>query len=296
MQWPLDGGVDGLVPPLSHRQDSVVQHLHPATPPDQRNINQIKTNAGSIRNPIRTEEHAEGPTNHRRTRTCCRRIDRAAAPPSRRPPSPEPFWGGRRRGPRMGRGRERAGNNQGEAREKARTTRMDFLAKDLRSHGNSSPVAGERRDVQCVIDFLEHKPRLGSLKSMTSPRWCSRGFFFLWQLFLQDDGMKRCVVCALTNNSLASRIYISCMTNKFRTTMVKESNSSFQRHVLIMQWIANKNPEASGIPTKGTHSRNSTHTSHRQDETSSHLGCCPNRLLLLPLSRWQYSYISYIHH
>ena len=33
-----------------------------------------------------------------------------------------------------------------------------------------------------------------------------------------------------------------------------------------------------------------------QDEVSNHLGCCPNKLFLLPLSCWPYSsYISYIH-
>lgn len=37
LQRLLDGGVHGLVPALPQRQDRVVQHLRPATPPDQRN-------------------------------------------------------------------------------------------------------------------------------------------------------------------------------------------------------------------------------------------------------------------
>ena len=70
LQRLLDGGVDGLVPALPQRQDRVVQHLRPATPPDQRNT-ESKPRHGqrSKRRKIhpepkknRTEEHAAGAT------------------------------------------------------------------------------------------------------------------------------------------------------------------------------------------------------------------------------------------
>jgi len=54
LQRLLDGGVDGLVPALPQRQDRVVQHLRPATPPRSKK-HQIKTQTRP------TEQEAEDP-------------------------------------------------------------------------------------------------------------------------------------------------------------------------------------------------------------------------------------------
>lgn len=150
-----------------------------------------------------------------------------------------------------------------------------WIAATSRQWRIASPIAGGRRGVQRVVNFLEHKPRPASREITTSLRWMLVIFFSI--VLARPWCEERHVVHVLTSNSLARRIYISCMTNK------------------LMKWVTKKNRSICDT-TKG-HAQQEFHSYKSPSRWSIKLSiCCPNKLLLLPLSCWPYSsYISHIY-